>query len=242
MGVEDELSTMDDTQTEIVEGAEGSESEGDTQGGEAQGGEGEGVEPRISADDIAKETELKILRQLFSQGGARPQQVPVQQPQVDPIEELLKGRANDDLMTVTDVRSLVTKLRETTDQNYKTQMRDVLEDIARINYKDYDEVLDKYTRSMVEKNPDLLETINRSKNPALTAYQIGMSHPDFVKAQIASKTGKLADKIQQNAAKPKTLSARTTGAPKIPTEDKYAAGNMSDADFEKVLEEMTGRR
>ena len=152
MGVEDELSTMDDTQTEIVEGAEGSEPGGDTQGGEAQGGEGEGVEPRISADDIAKETELKILRQLFSQGGARPQQVPVQQSQVDPIEELLKGRANDDLMTVTDVRSLVTKLRETTDQNYKTQMRDVLEDIARINYKDYDEVLDKYTRSMVEKN------------------------------------------------------------------------------------------
>ena len=177
-----------------------------------------------------------------TQGGVRPQQAPVQQPQVDPIEELLNGRANDDLITAADTRALMSKMKETLDQSYKTQMRDVLEDIARINYKDYDEVLDKYTRSMVEKNPDLLETINRSRNPALTAYQIGMSHPDFVKAQISAKTGKLADKIQQNAAKPKTLSARTTGAPKIPTEDKYSAGNMSDADFEKVLEDMTGRR
>lgn len=235
---------IDDTQTEVEtsEMPEGGDEGVETQSGGAQGGEGEGLEPRISADDVARDTELKILRQLFSQGAARPQ-VPTQaQPVVDPVEELLKGRTDDDLMTTKDVRALITKVRENTDQNFKTQMRDVLEDIARINFTDYDEVLDKYTRGMIEKNPDLLDTINRSKNPALTAYQIGRSHPDFVKSQIAAKTDKLADKIQKNASKPKTLGARTTGAPKIPGEDKYSPANMSDADFEAQLEAITGRR
>ena len=235
---------IDDTQTEFdaPEMPEGGEGEVDTQSGGAQGDEGEGVEPRISADEVARDTELKILRQLFSQGSAAPKMPMQMTPEVDPVEEILKGRTDDDLMTTKDVRSLIQKVRENTDKSFKTQMRDVLEDIARINYTDYDEVLDKYTRGMIEKNPDLLETINRSRNPALTAYQIGRSHPDFVKSQIAAKTDKLADKIQKNASKPKTLGARTTGAPKIPTEDKYAPGNMTDADFEAVLEQMTGRR
>ena len=236
--MEDEL--LDNTQPEENFEPEG-EIPGDegTQDGIAQGGEGGESEPRLSADDIARDTELKLLRQFFQQENARPLATAAQE-QVDPIAELLKGRADDDLMTTRDVRELLLKSRETTASEVKTQVRDVLEDIARINYKDYDEVLEKYTAPLIRRNPDLLESINRSRNPAETAYRIGQSHPDFIKAQIKSQTGKVADKIQQNATKPKTLSARASGTPRVSGNDKW--GSMSDADFENALVEITGRR
>ena len=232
--MEDELLETTQPEGEVSEvGGEGQQAEGELEAGVAQSAEGEGVEPRISADEIARNAELKILRQLFNQGGV-PQAPVVKQAPVDPIADLLKGRTDDDLLTVSDVKRLLGATRDSSEQAIRTQMRDMSERVARIRYSDYDDVLDNYTAKMIAKNPDLLDAINRSSDPAEAAYLLGRSHPDFVQSQIKASTAKVADKIQKNATKPKTLSARATGTPRVSSDDRYAS--MTDADFEKEIQ------
>lgn len=238
--MEDEL--LDSTQLdETPEGAEGNLEPEGTQDEIAQPGEGEGVEPRISADNIARDTELKLLRELMMGSRQAPmmQQQPVQAP-VDPFTEMFKGRTDEDLMTVADIRKALGGATSQMQTQIQTQMRDMTERVARIRYTDYDDVLENYTAKMIARRPDLMEVINKSADPAETAYLLGRSHPDFIKAQLSQKTNALADKIQKNTQKPRTLSARTSGAPRVSGDDRY--NSMSDADFDAELEKITGHR
>ena len=239
--MEDEL--LDETQLdETPEGGEEIPAGEGTQTEIAQPGEGGGVEPRISADNIARDTELKLLRELMMSGRQAPimsQQPQVQAP-VDPLAEMFKGRTDEDLMTVADIRKAFGSATSQFQTQMQTQMRDMSERVARIRYTDYDDILEKYTGPLIARRPDLMEVINKSADPAETAYLLGRSHPDFIQAQLSQKTNAVADKIQKNVQKPKTLSARTSGAPRVNADDKYHS--MSDADFEAELERLTGHR
>ena len=238
---EDEL--LDETQLEETpEGGEETPAEGDTQTEIAQTDEGVGVEPRISADNVARDTELKLLRELVMgsrQAPVMPQQQQVQTP-ADPFTEMFKGRTDEDLMTVADIRKALGGATSQFQTQLQTQMRDMSERVARIRYTDYDDILEKYTSPLIARRPDLMEVINKSADPAETAYLLGRSHPDFIKTQLAQKTSAVADKIQKNVQKPKTLSARTSGAPRVSADDKYKS--MNDADFDAELERITGHR
>lgn len=98
-------------------------------------------------------------------------------------------------------------------------------------YPDYAEVLDKHLAPLVKQKPHLARTIQRSENPALTAYEIGRMAQQMQGQQVASTRSENAQRIVDNSKKPGTLS-QAGGQGALSKADYYAS--MSDQEFMRM--------
>ncbi len=153
-------------------------------------------------------------------------------------DDPLSGMEEDDVLTVKDVRKIVSGLTET----IKAQLRPVLQEVGEAKtasmYKDYSEVLEKYLPEVLKDNPALVQAIRASENPYATAYALAKLNPKYVAAQAGSGDGKKsdADKMLENLQKPGTSQQAGQSSGGLSKADHIA--KMTDEEFEAHVQEV----
>jgi len=104
------------------------------------------------------------------------------------------------------------------------------------NHPDYNEVLEKYTRPLLQEKPHLLDGLRAASNKALYAYDLGKMAMERQNMATNSHQTNNAARIVQNANKPATLSGAGGSAP------LRAAKDYSKMTREEFLKEVDRNR
>jgi len=139
-------------------------------------------------------------------------------------DEYLSRREIDDIVD--------RKLGVVKSTNNNSRMDD-LERSAKEKYPDYKDVVGTYFADLVLDDPGLTEAVMMSKNPPLTAYRLGLTHPKFKKQSENETAKRVARDISTNLNKTQTLSGKGTG---VKQDIDYSINGTSEEDFEKMIE------
>lgn len=143
----------------------------------------------------------------------------------------------DDILTYGEVETTIgSRLSETQKQMRKMKC-DLSEEMVKAKYPDYEQVVTDFVVPLVQKDPSIMEMIEESNNPALTAYRLGLAQPGYLEKQRKATTEKVAKKIEKNLGKPKTLGAAGSSGSKAKVKS-YA--DMSSEEFAKARFEKFG--
>ena len=104
------------------------------------------------------------------------------------------------------------------------------ESVMRLQYPDYDEVINTELPKLLAKNPGLASALKAANNKAELAYDLGRTSPDYLNKLREEATKKAAETIDQNTNKPSTLTD-STGADVEAVIKKWE--NASDEELEK---------
>lgn len=158
----------------------------------------------------------------------------------EPVKHALDGESDDDLLTVGKYRQTVREMQEQHQQELQQLRLESQETRARLQYSDYDEIMEKFSIPLLQNNRDIAQAFQNSKDQANFAYQQGLKEMLLQqRTQQASQPvsqpqpSNNAQRIIDNAKKPGTLSSARQGQPSISQIDKWAT--CSDAEFEKEM-------
>ena len=193
---------------------------------------------RALREAVAQEkAEREEERRRYEQELSRMQ---YQLEQVSKPTENRKGALDDlensDLMTVEAYK----KAQQEQNQRYQEEITALryenLENRARLQHSDYNEVMEKYSIPLLRNNRDFARAFQASENPAEFAYQLGrMQMGSQQPQQVEPDRGaERAERILSNAKKPGTLSSARGGQPTLSKADYYAG--LSDADFASLVQ------
>jgi hypothetical protein len=158
----------------------------------------------------------------------------------EPVKHALDRESDDDLLTVGKHRQTVREMQEQHQKELQQLRIDQQETKARLQYSDYDEIMEKYSIPLLQNNRDIAQAFQSSKDQANFAYQQGLKEMLLQqRMQQASEPAQQpqpsnnAQRIIDNARKPGTLSNARQGQPTISQIDRWAT--CSNADFEKEM-------
>lgn len=157
---------------------------------------------KLDQEELKRASEnVNFYRDLALRRRGEPQQV--QAPKFE----------KDEIPTFGEIETTIgSKLTETQKQMRKMKC-DMSEEIVKGKYPDYEDVVKTFVVPLVQEDPSLLDLIEESENPALTAYRLGLAQPGYAERQRKSVTEKVTQKIEKNLGKPKTLAhAGSSGA------------------------------
>lgn len=98
---------------------------------------------------------------------------------------------------------------------------------AKLSHPDYDDVINTHYMELAKENPRLNESVVKSPNASLIAYQLGKS-----RMEAKQKVKKDVDRVVENSKKPASINTAVGGGTSAMTQaDKIAS--MSRDDFEK---------
>lgn len=192
---------------------------------------------RDSVAELKAEREAERQRYQHELDSLR-MQMQSQTPKQEP-KRALDDQSDDDLLTVGKYRQTVREMQEQHQQELQ-QMRVEQEDMkARLQYQDYDEVMEKYSIPLLKNNRDFARAFQSSENKANFAYELGKmamykeqaSQP--VQEPVVQQQQKNAQRMVDNARKPGTLSQARGGQPNISNLERWAS--CSDEDFMKEV-------
>lgn len=159
----------------------------------------------------------------------------------------LDDQSDDELLTVGKYRQTVLEMQEQHQQELQALRMEQEETKARIQYSDYDEVMEKYSIPLLKENRDFARAFQASENKANFAYEIGKREllMQQYKEQLdqlqlkqqnpaESQPSRNAQRMVDNARKPGTLSSARGGQPSLSKADYWAT--CSEADFQKEME------
>lgn len=175
---------------------------------------------RIKAEREAEKKEYQLQLDMLRANLAQ-QNTPQSAPQEN---KFLGGMKEEDIPNVGELR----REWERKEAVYQQRLEEL--QVAQ-QYPDYAEVLDKHLAPLVKQKPHLARTIQRSENPALTAYEIGRMAQQMQGQQVATTRSENAQRIVENAKKPGTLS-QAGGQGALSKADYYAS--MSDQEFMRM--------
>lgn len=154
----------------------------------------------------------------------------------------LDDQSDDDLLTVGKYRQTVREMQEQHQKQLESLRLEQDEMKARVQYSDYDEVMEKYSIPLLKNNRDFANALNSSNHKAQFAYELGKKEmllqqyqnqvqqtPEPVEVQPNQK----AQRMVENARKPGTLSSARGGQPSLSKADYWAS--CSEADFQKEM-------
>ncbi len=154
-------------------------------------------------------------------------------PQVE--EDEFAGEDPDNYITVDKARRMAEKAAEKKAKAYaqqavqeyaQSQALNLSEERARAKYDDYDYVMQNYVLPMIKNDPALAHQIQKSKDPAATAYKLGKISDDYEDNMTKAPVSPKAEKILKNSQRPTSSNA----AGNLKTQaDKYA--NMTQAEI-----------
>jgi len=159
------------------------------------------------------------------------------QSQKQPEKSALDGLDNSDLMTVEAYKKAQHEQQMRYQEELNTLRYENLENRARLQHSDYNEVMEKYSIPFLRENRDFARAFQAAENPAEFAYQLGrmqqgtQSAPQHV---VETQARENAERIVQNARKPGTLSSARGGQPSLSKADYYAS--MSESDFAQFVQ------
>lgn len=159
------------------------------------------------------------------------------QAQKQPEKSALDGLDNSDLLTVEAFKKAQYEQQTRYQEEINSLRYENLENRARLQHSDYNEVMEKYSIPFLRENRDFARAFQAAENPAEFAYQLGrlqqgtQSTPPPVQETQAREN---AERIVQNARKPGTLSSARGGQPSLSKADYYAS--MSESDFARLVQ------
>lgn len=179
--------------------------------------------------------ELETMRSQMSQMSSTTNENQISRK--DPLD----GLSGDDLLTVDKFRQAQQEQQQRYEEELTTLRYENLENRARLQHPDYNEVMDKYSIPLLRNNRDFARAFQNAENPAEFAYEIGrMQMASTQQKAPEPQVSQEAQRIVANANKPGTLSSARGGQPTISKADYY--GSLSDKDFAaevlKNLEEV----
>ena len=148
----------------------------------------------------------------------------------------LDGLEGSDLMTVEAYK----KAQEEQYGRYQEEITALryenLENRARLQHSDYNEVMEKYSIPLLRSNRDFARAFQAAENPAEFAYQLGRMQQNTQAPQpmVQNQAQDNAERIVSNARKPGTLSSARGGQASLSKADYYAS--MSDAEFAEMVQ------
>lgn len=185
--------------------------------------------------------ELRYNLELWKTQLSKQNQPVPQIQQLDEDEALTRGVYEED------VSSKMSALeRQIADLQFQVSQNSV-----QSKYSDYDEVIEKYTVPLANKNPHFAETIRSASNKPQVAYELGKQERELqqLRAQLANQAAQPQYAYQQvaapspqmrmleNAMKPGSLSM--TGGQGTFVQQKVDFANMSDAEFDEYHRMVT---
>ncbi len=162
---------------------------------------------------------------------------PQQQPQSQEgtqskPDQVLEGMEDDDVITVADARKLA--------RNLKAEVGTVLSELSMAaRVPDYEEVISKHLPKVLQANPALAQAIRTSANPAILAYELGKTDPEYVKTKAQAAQQQVANQVEKNLKEPGSASAAGGGGGGLSQADQFA--RMSDDDLEKHIANVKNR-
>lgn len=149
-------------------------------------------------------------------------------PQVhEPVRQrrMFEDMKDDDIPNVSELRHEW----EAREQQYQQRIEEM--EVAHSN-PDYFEVMDRYTKPLLQQKPHLVQGILGAQNKALFAYELGkMAQQIHSTPPAQTQTSPAAQRIVENARKPGTL-AQAGGQSVLSKADYYAT--MSDQEFMRI--------
>ena len=121
--------------------------------GEGDGEEGDPIEVLRKEREASQQyrNEAEFYRTIAMQQMQQP--APVQQPTPEP--GMFDGLTDDSEITVGNAKQAFQKFASTMESQFKKQITDLSEEIARSRYSDYDEVLKNHTSLAIQEKPAL---------------------------------------------------------------------------------------
>lgn len=153
----------------------------------------------------------------------------------EPRKGALDDLADDDLMTVEKFRQVQQEQQERYQEELNTLRYENLENRARLQHSDYNDVMEKYSIPLLRNNRDFARAFQNAENPAEFAYEIGRMQMNSMPKQpsLEPQISQKAERIVENARKPGTLSSARGGQPSLSKADFYAS--MSEKDFQDMV-------
>ncbi len=185
--------------------------------------------------------ELRYNLELWKTQLTKQNQPVPQIQQLDEDEALTRGVYEED------VSSKMSALeRKIADLEFQVSQNSV-----QSKYSDYDEVIEKYTVPLANKNPYLAETIRSAPNKPQVAYELGKQERELqqLRAQLANQPAPTQYAYQQvqapspqmrmleNAMKPGSLSM--TGGQGTFVQQKVDFASMTDEEFDAYHRKVT---
>lgn len=166
------------------------------------------TEPQSQGNDDVAQYRMQLeeanRRAEFYRQMALDRQQP-QEPEPEYDEYPVSG---DDFSRIVDKK--IQPLKENMHRNVIMQQ----EELMRQRYKDYDEVVNNYSRELFQQNPGLYDAIITQSNAPQLAYNLGVSHPAYQAKLNKQAKEAAAQKISGNLSKPSSLSRAGGSAPK----------------------------
>lgn len=153
------------------------------------------------------------------------------EPQKGALDDMSEG----DLMTVEKYRKAQAEQQQRYEAELTTLRYENLENRARLQHSDYDEVMDKYSIPFLRNNEDFARAFQVAKDPAHFAYTLGKMQmtPEPTQRAPEPQISRDAERMIQNAKKPGTLSSARGGEPTISKADLYS--QMTQAQFDALV-------
>lgn len=146
---------------------------------------------RAKAEAIERERDFYRQIGLMNQQPQKPAE-----PAYDPTDYPTYGA----------VEQVVGQKLSAIEQQIKQQAMFQSEMVAKQKYSDWEHVVNTYTKEMIGGDPAIWAMIERSPNPAETAYNFGRSHPGYVNELLAKRSQEVAKTINGNLNQTPTLS------------------------------------
>lgn len=139
-------------------------------------------------------------------------------------KKMFDGMRDDDIPNVAELR----KEWEQRESNYQARLEEMQ---VQQTYPDYAEVLEKYTKPLMNQKPHLVSSLRGADNKALFAYELGKMAQQATQSQsVTPPQSENAKRIVENSRRPGTLSS-AGGQSTLSQADYYAS--MSDSEFVK---------
>lgn len=146
--------------------------------------------------------------------------------------DVLSGMEEDDVITVADARKLIASI--------ETRLGVVLGEMQFSTQKgDYQEMITKHLPNVIKANPALAQAIATSANPAVVAYELAKTDPEYQKKAVTDAAEREVEQAKKNAGKPGSASQAAGGGGGLSAVDMYA--QMSDVDLEKKIADVKKR-
>lgn len=218
MSVED-MEVMDE---QIVE-----ETQTDVQEEDSTAGQEPIVDTRADELDVLRK-ELESLKDGYSRSQQEIEYLRnvTLQPQA-PVDE----GDPDDFIVRNEAKKMIQREMESTRQQLRRQELSMLEAQTMAKYPDYNDVVNKYGKAILDATPGLLDAILSSPNPAEVIYHMSKGHPEYYKQVQTKARQDTVKKIQGNLSTTPTVASQG-GSISAKAKDWNSA---SDADIEAKL-------
>ena len=185
----------------------------------------------IAQEKAERETERLRYQQELEMMRSQMQQIQApEERRTDPLE----GLDDDDLLTVDKFRQAQHEQQQRYEQELASLRYENLENRARLQHSDYNEVMEKYSIPLLRNNKDFARAFQNADNPAEFAYNLGrMQMGSSVPKEPEPQVSKEAERMIANSNKPGTLSSARGGQPSISKAEYYAS--LSDKDFAEMV-------